>query len=80
MEMTENKENMVTEEEKEQVRFSVEDAQNVLQEDAQRKVEDGQAEVQEVLDRRNLRLSVSMTSFEDGRNIPNVQLVPRQNN
>ncbi len=78
--MTENKENMVTEEEKEQVRFSVEDAQNVLQEDAQRNVEDGQAEVQEVLDRRNLRLSVSMTSFEDGRNIPNVQLVPRQNN
>ncbi len=70
--MTEN------EEKKEQVRFSVEDAQNVLQEEAQRNIQDGQAEIQEVLDRRNLRLLISMTILEDGRNIPNIQLVPKK--
>ncbi len=76
--MTENKENMGTEEEKEQIRFSVEDAQNILQDEAERNMQDGQAEIQEILDRRNLRIAVSMTSFEDGRNVPNIQLVPRQ--
>ncbi|KKN65321.1 hypothetical protein LCGC14_0483040 [marine sediment metagenome] len=74
-------ENLVEQEEqetKEPVRFNSDDAKNLLVEESQRNVADGAAEVQEVLDRRNLRISVSMTSFEDGRNVPNIQLVPRQ--
>ena len=62
----------------EKVSFSVEDAQSVLQEESQKNIQDASAEIQEVLDRRNLRLLISMTILEDGRNIPNIQLVPRQ--
>ncbi len=62
----------------EKVSFSVEDAQSILQEEEQRNMRDGQAEVQEVLDRRNLRIAVSMTLLDDGRNISNIQLLPRK--
>ena len=64
--------------EEERISFSVEDAQSVLQEESQKNIQDASAEIQEVLDRRNLRLLISMTILEDGRNIPNIQLVPRQ--
>lgn len=64
--------------EEERISFSVEDAQSVLQEESQKNIQDASAEIQEVLDRRNLRLYISMTSFEDGRNIPNIQLVPKK--
>ncbi len=75
MEMTKRKVEQV---EGKKVSFSVEDAQSILQEEEQRNMLDGQAEVQEVLDRRNLRIAISMTLLENGRNIPNIQLVPRQ--
>ena len=75
MEMTKRKVEQV---EGEKVSFSVEDAQSILQEEEQRNMRDGQAEVQEVLDRRNLRIAVSMTLLDDGRNISNIQLLPRK--
>lgn len=77
MEMTKRKVEQV-EGEEERISFSVEDAQSVLQEESQKNIQDASAEIQEVLDRRNLRLYISMTSFEDGRNIPNIQLVPKK--
>jgi hypothetical protein len=65
-------------EKEEPVRLSVEDAQSVLAEETQRNVEAAGAEIQEILDRRNLRISISMVLLEDGRNVPNIALMPRQ--